>query len=80
LAASYPLPGYIRLIGARADADGLLSEIARRAALPVARATELAGDPCFELECRVTDAWALTREDPAERRAGQEFTREFVRT
>ena len=46
---------------------------------PIARAAELRGDACFQLECRVTDLWALTRERPEERRAGQEFTRKFVR-
>lgn len=79
LAAAYPAPRYVRLIGARADAGALLSEIARRATLPIARATELAGDACFSLECRVTDLWALARIEPVERRADQEFTRKFVR-
>ncbi len=79
LAQLYPHPTYLRLIGARADADALLSEIARRASLPIVRAPELIGDRCFALECRVTDLWALTREEAAERRAGQEFTRKFIR-
>lgn len=79
LAKACPSPGYIRLIGARAGAEPLLGELARRASLPLARAQALSGDLCFQLECRATDLWALTRNDPAERRAGQEFTRKFVR-
>lgn len=79
LTVEYPFPRYIRLIGARTDADTLLSEIARRATLPMMCATELENDRCFQLECRVTDIWALTRETPAERRAGQEYTRKYVK-
>jgi predicted nucleotidyltransferase len=79
LAESYAHPRYVRLIGARADAGDLLSEIARRSTLPILQATALSGDPCFALECRVTDIWALTRDHPAERRADREFTEKFVK-
>ena len=79
LARAVPLPTYARLIGARADAGELLSELHRRAKLPiVSRAASLSGDPCFELECRATDAWALLHEEPALRAAGREYRERFV--
>lgn len=75
-----PLPTCARLLGARADADALLRELKSRSTLPiVTRATELTGDPAFELECRTTDAWALMHDDPEKRKAGWEFREMFVR-
>ncbi|MGI6238577.1 MAG: nucleotidyltransferase family protein [Christensenellales bacterium] len=79
LAQAYPEPRYIRVIGMRADAAALMRALASRARLPILRAGALTDDPCFALECRATDAWALSRLPPTERRAGQEFTRGFVR-
>lgn len=73
-------PGYARLIGMREDARPLLRELKARTKLPiVSDATQLRGDPVFDLECRATDLRALLCNDPAARRAGQEFTRKFVR-
>jgi len=77
MAGRFDKPGYIRIIGAR-DAAAV-REIAARARLPMAAATELKGDGAFDFECRVTDIWALSRNEAQERRAGQEFTRKFVR-
>ena len=79
LTRAVPLPVYARLIGARADAGQLLSELDRRAKLPiVSRASSLSGDPCFELECRATDAWSLLHEKPALRAAGREYREKYV--
>ena len=80
LCARHPLPEYARLIGMRDDARPLLSELKRRATLPIASAPAgLIGDEVFQLECRATDLRALQCDAPAERSAGREFTRKFVR-
>ena len=80
LTSDIPLPTYARLIGARAGAEGLLAELAARTRIPIVTAApELRGDPCFELECRATDAWALMHDAPELRRAGREYTEKFVR-
>lgn len=80
LAARYAQPPYARLLGLRAGAEPLLRELSRRAALPiVSDPTRLRGDACFEAECRFTDLWALGEAESENRRAGQEFTRPFVR-
>lgn len=80
LCARHPLPEYARLIGMRADARPLLAELKRRAALPiVSDAAKLAESEIFQLECRATDLRALQCAAPADRRAGQEFTKKFVR-
>lgn len=77
---SHPLPGYARLIGMREDARPLLRELKVRSQLPiVSDAAQLRGDAVFDLECRATDLRALLCDEPSERRAGQEFTRKFVR-
>ena len=77
---SHPLPGYARLIGMREDARPLLRELKARSRLPiVSDAAQLRGDAVFDLECRATDLRALLCDEPSERRAGQEFTRKFVR-
>ena len=79
-AAACPRPAYARLLGLRAGAEGVLRELSRRAALPiVSDATRLRGNPCFEAEQRFTDLWALGEPESADRRAGQELTRPFVR-
>jgi len=76
----HPLPDYARLIGMRADALPLMAELKKRAALPiVSDPTRLAGNEIFHLECRATDLRALLSNDAQERKAGQEFTRKFVR-
>ena len=80
VAAACQRPAYARLLGLRAGAEGVLRELSRRAALPiVSDATLLRGDTCFEAEQRFTDLWALGEPESADRRAGQEFTRPFVR-
>jgi len=70
-------PGYIRVLGA--SDGGIISEISRRARLPMFSIWQMRGDEVFGYEERITELWALTRNDPAERRAGQEYTRKFVR-
>lgn len=73
-------PEYARLIGMREDARPLLRELKARSRLPiVSDAAQLRGDAVFDLERRATDLRALLCNDPAARRAGQEFTRKFVR-
>ncbi len=80
LVEACPMPGYARLIGARAGAEPLLAELKARSRLPiVTRAAELRGDPAFDLECRATDAWSLLHDDPALRMAGREYREKFVR-
>lgn len=80
LARAYAAPPYARLLGLRVGAEPMLAQLSRRAKLPIASdPARLKGDACFELECRFTDLWALGEPDPRDRRAGQEFTRPFVR-
>ena len=77
---SHAKPEYARLIGMREDARPLLRELKARSRLPiVSDAAQLRGDAVFDLECRATDLRALLCDEPSERRAGQEFTRKFVR-
>ena len=79
LAERHPEPEYARLMGMRRDARPLLSELKRRAKLPIlSDPVRLQSDECFRLECRATDLRALQCDDPSERRAGQELTRKFV--
>ena len=79
LTRSVPTPRYARLIGMRRDADRLLAELKARATLPiVSRSAALSGDPCFELECRATDAWSLLHDAPALRAAGREYRERLV--
>ena len=67
-------------VGAPEDARPLLRELKARSRLPiVSDAAQLRGDAVFDLECRATDLRALLCDEPSERRAGQEFTRKFVR-
>ena len=76
---AHPLPAYARLLGMREDARPLLSELSARATIPiVSDPVKLRDDPVFQLECRATDLRALCCGEPAERRAGQEFTHKFV--
>lgn len=75
-----PMPPYARLLGVRAGSEALLTELKRRATLPVvASPSALRGDPCFESECRATDLWALLHDDPALRLPGRELTEKFIR-
>ena len=77
MAKAHPAPEYIRVLGA---ADGeIISEISRRAKLPMFSMAEMKNGDMFRYEEKVTELWALTRNAPEERRAGQEFTRKFVR-
>ena len=77
MAKDHPAPEYIRVLGA-ANGD-IISEISRRASLPMFNMQEMRENQIFRYENTVTDLWALTRNSPAERQAGQEFTRKFVR-
>ena len=80
LIADHPAPTCARLIGVREGTEPLLAELKARSRLPiVARASELRGDPVFDLECRATDAWSLLHDDPALRRWGRELREKFVR-
>ena len=79
LAARHPGPEYIRLLGMRAEAGDAVSEIARRARLPMFSLPQMRENEMFAFEERVTELWALTRDLPEERRSGQEYTRKFVR-
>ena len=79
LLRAHPLPARARLLGMREDARPLLAELSARATLPiVSDPVKLRDDPAFQLECRATDLRALCCDDPAQRRAGQEFTQKFV--
>ena len=76
----HPLPDYARLIGMRVDARPLMAELKKRSALPiVSDPAKLIDHPVFRVECRATDLRALLCSGREERRAGQEFTRKFVR-
>ena len=79
LAARHLGPEYIRLLGMRAEAGDAVSEIARRARLPMFSLPQMRENEMFAFEERVTELWALTRDLPEERRSGQEYTRKFVR-
>ena len=80
LVSRHLLPDYARLLGMRTDAQPLLAELKKRAVLPIiSDGSRLAGNKIFTLECRATDLRALLCNDPAERKAGQEFTQKFVR-
>ncbi len=74
-----PEPVYARLLGAREDAGALLSELNRRAKLPIVSAAALRRDACFALECRATDVWGLLHDAPELRVSGREYTEKFVR-
>ena len=76
---SIPSPPYARLLGARSDAGPLLRELKARASLPIlSGAAALRDDPCFDIECRATDLWALLHDEPALRRQGREFYERFI--
>lgn len=76
----HPLPEYARIIGMREEARPLLAELKRRSKLPIASdGAKLAENEIFQLECRATDLRALQCSNPAERKAGQEFTKKFIR-
>ena len=80
LVEACPTPPYARLLGVGDGAEALLPELGRRARIPIAsNAKELRDSPCFELECRATEIWALLHDDPTARAAGREFTEKFVR-
>ena len=75
----HPKPEYARLIGMRASAKPLLSELKRRSTLPlVANPGEIQNHEVFQLECRAADLRALCCNDPQERKMGGERTHKFV--
>jgi len=79
LADRHAWPAYARLLGVRRDAMPLLTELKRRASLPIASdPVGLKGDEVFQLECRATDLRALMCEGGEARRAGQELTTKFI--
>ena len=79
LLQAHPRPTYARLLGMREDARGLMKALSAHATLPiVSDPVKLRDDPIFQLDCRATDLRALCCDDPADRRAGQEFTQKFV--
>lgn len=76
----HPMPTYARLLGMRADAAPLMKVLSDRSRLPiVSSATALRDDPCFAIEERAADLWALLHDDSELRRPGREFTEKFVR-
>jgi len=80
LVDAVPKPTYARLLGARVGAEPLLGELKRRSRLTiVSGGAALRGEPCFELECRATDVWALLHDAPALRLPGREFTEKVIR-
>lgn len=80
LTEQVPAPTYARLLGMRPGAEPLLKALSARSSLPIVTGgAALRGDPCFELECRATDAWTLLHDEPSRRVAGREYTERFVR-
>ncbi len=79
MADAHPAPEYIRILGMTSDSGELISEISRRARLPMFTMNEMRENPVFLFENRATDLWALTRNNPEERRMGQEYTTKFIR-
>ena len=80
MADHHPMPEYAKIIGMRSDAAPLMAEIGRRAKIDiVSDAAKLRDNEIFRLECRATDLRALMCDDREERKAGQEFTRKFVK-
>ena len=80
MADRHPLPEYARLIGMREDARPLMAELKKRSRLPIiSDAARLAENEIFQLECRTTDLRALQCNAPEARKAGQEYTRKFIR-
>ena len=79
LAQQHPAPEYIRIIGMRRDARGLMTELSRRSALPlVSDGAQLRGNAIFECECRMTDLFMLLAENREQRLGGMEYTARFV--
>ncbi len=80
LQAAHPAPEYVRVLACRRGALGLLGEIKRRGALPlasdVARMSE--ADAMWALETRATDLWGLCTECAEYRRAGRDYTQRFI--
>ena len=76
LARRCPTPAYARVLGFRAGARPLLSHLKRKGGLPLI--TKVAGsglesDPCFALDLRATDLWALGCSSHAARAARGDF-------
>lgn len=70
---------YLRLTGFREAARPLISELARRAALPIASdAVALRNNPVFALERRATDLWGLLTDSPRYRLAERDLREKFL--
>ncbi len=72
-------PPYARVLGFRERARPLMRKIADSGRIPlVTRASSLAEDACFGLDCRATDLWGLTAADPMLRKAGRDYAEKVV--
>ena len=70
---------YLRLIGFRRDARPLLTELSRRATLPISSdPARLESDPSFAIEKRATDLWGLSTANPHFRRPNRDLTEKFL--
>ena len=79
LTARYSSPVYARLLGLRKEASPLMAELKKRANIDIiSDPLRFSDNPMFDLEVRATDAWALSRNAPEERRQGLEFINKFV--
>ncbi len=79
LASTYPSPPYARLLGFRESARPLLREISENAQIPlVSNVKGILDHPCFQLERRATDLWALCTKHPQTRRARRDFTERMI--
>ena len=70
------LPPYIRVLGMNSRGEAFLRTVKSDIPL-VMRATELKGDPLFELECRITDVFVLSFDSPLP--CGSEMTSGIVK-
>ncbi len=78
LVDAHPRPEYARVIAMREEAGPLMKVLAQRSEIPVAASPQpIREHPCFQLECRATDLWALLHNTPDQRLPGLEFTTKF---
>ncbi len=74
------VPPYLRLLGARKEAEPLLKELKRRSGgRVVTRAQLLKNEPVFLAECRASDIWGLATTRYEYRLSGREYKKRFVR-
>lgn len=78
LTMRHPQPEFAYLVGMRADAKLLLTELTARTRLPII-SSPIENDEVFDLECRAADLRALMCDDAGHRKSGQMYTNKFVR-